>query len=245
MDDKIFTLISNENIANGVYKAVLSGDTSAITVPGQFVNLKLDGLYLRRPISVCDCEGERLTLIYKVVGEGTEQMSEMTGGERLDVLTGLGNGFSVSKCQGDDVLLVGGGVGVPPLYMLCKRLIEAGKRVTVVCGFASAADVFYEQEFAALGAKVYIATADGSYGTKGFVTDVIKGLSGYTYFYSCGPIPMFKAMETVVNSSGQYSFEERMGCGFGACMGCSCETKYGNKRICRDGPVLEREEVIW
>ena len=245
MDNKIFTLVSNENIANGIFKAVLKGDTAAITVPGQFVNLKLDGLYLRRPISVCDCEGDELTLIYKVVGEGTEKMSAMSAGEKLDLLTGLGNGFDVSKCVGDHALLVGGGVGVPPLYMLCKRLIEAGVRVTVVCGFASASDVFYEKEFADLGATVRIATADGSYGTKGFVTDVIKDIEGYSYFYSCGPIPMFKAMESVVTTSGQYSFEERMGCGFGACMGCSCETKYGNKRICRDGPVLEREEVVW
>ena len=245
MDDKIFTVAENENIAKDIYRAVLVGDTAAITVPGQFVNIKLDGLYLRRPISVCDCVGDKLTLIYKVVGEGTEIMKNTAVGAKWDVLTGLGNGFNVSKCRGDHALLVGGGVGVPPLYMLAKRLIEAGKQVTVVCGFASAADVFYEAEFKALGAEVYIATADGSYGTKGFVTDVIKNLSGYTYFYSCGPIPMFKAMENVVTTSGQYSFEERMGCGFGACMGCSCETKYGNKRICRDGPVLEREEVIW
>lgn len=182
MDNKIFTLVSNENIANGIFKAVLKGDTAAITVPGQFVNLKLDGLYLRRPISVCDCEGDELTLIYKVVGEGTEKMSAMSAGEKLDLLTGLGNGFDVSKCVGDHALLVGGGVGVPPLYMLCKRLIEAGVRVTVVCGFASASDVFYEKEFADLGATVRIATADGSYGTKGFVTDVIKDIEGYSYF---------------------------------------------------------------
>ena len=245
MDDKIFTVAENENIAKDIYRAVLVGDTAAITAPGQFVNIKLDGLYLRRPISVCDCVGDKLTLIYKVVGEGTEIMKNTAVGAKWDVLTGLGNGFNVSKCAGEHALLVGGGVGVPPLYMLAKRLIEAGKRVTVVCGFASSADVFYENEFKALGAEIYIATADGSYGTKGFVTDVIKNLSGYDYFYSCGPIPMFKAMESVVTTSGQYSFEERMGCGFGACMGCSCETKYGNKRICRDGPVLEREEVIW
>jgi len=245
MDDKIFTLVENENIAKDIYRAVLVGDTAAITAPGQFVNVKLDGLYLRRPISVCDCVGDKLTLIYKVVGEGTEVMKNTAAGAKWDLLTGLGNGFDVSKCRGESVLLVGGGVGVPPLYMLAKRLIEEGKRVTVVCGFASAEDVFYEAEFKALGAEVYIATADGSYGAKGFVTDVIKNLSGYDYFYSCGPIPMFKAMEKVVTTSGQYSFEERMGCGFGACMGCSCETKYGNKRICRDGPVLEREEVIW
>ena len=244
MDDKVFTLLENERIANGVYRAVLEGDTAAITRPGQFVNIRLEGLYLRRPISVNDCEGDKLTLIYKAVGEGTEKMSRMKAGERLDILTGLGNGYDVSK-SGDAPLLVGGGVGVPPLYMLAKQLIAMGKRVTVVCGFASKDDVFYEDEFRALGAEVYIATADGSYGVKGFVTDVIKGLDGYSYFYSCGPIPLFKAMDAIMETSGQYSFEERMGCGFGACMGCSCETKYGNKRICRDGPVMEREEIIW
>ena len=243
MKQSIFTIETNRPLTDNVYLMKLCGDVSEITAPGQFINIKLDGLYLRRPISVCDCDKDSVTIIYKVVGKGTEQMSNMASGE-LDILTGLGNGYDLSK-SGDRPLLVGGGVGVPPLYMLAKRLIEEGKRVTVVCGFASAEDVFYEAEFKALGAEVYIATADGSYGAKGFVTDVIKNLSGYDYFYSCGPIPMFKAMEKVVTTSGQYSFEERMGCGFGACMGCSCETKYGNKRICRDGPVLEREEVIW
>ena len=244
MDDKIFTLLENERIANGIYRARLKGDTAAITRPGQFVNVKLDGLYLRRPISVNDCEGDILTLIYKTVGEGTEKMSRTLPGAEWDILTGLGNGYDVTK-SGNAPLLVGGGVGVPPLYMLAKQLIAQGKRVTVVCGFASKDDVFYENEFKALGAETYIATADGSYGAKGFVTDIIKTLSGYSYFYSCGPIPMFRAMEEVVTTDGQYSFEERMGCGFGACMGCSCETKYGNKRICRDGPVMERGEIIW
>lgn len=244
MDNKIFTLTDNRKIATSVYRATLSGDTSAITRPGQFVNIKLDGLYLRRPISVCDRSENSLTLIYKVVGEGTDMMSRMAAGEKLDILTGLGNGYDTSK-SGNAPLLVGGGVGVPPLYMLCRELISEGKNVTVVCGFNTKDEVFYENEFKALGASVHIATADGSYGTKGFVTDVIKTLPEYSYFYSCGPMPMFRAMEKVVNTGGQYSFEERMGCGFGACMGCSCETLYGNKRICRDGPVLEREEIIW
>lgn len=244
MDDKIFTLTDNRKIATAVYRATLSGDTSAIVRPGQFVNIKLDGLYLRRPISVCDRKENTLTLIYKVVGEGTDMMSRMKAGERLDILTGLGNGYDTSK-SGAKPLLVGGGVGVPPLYMLCRELISEGKSVTVVCGFNTKDEVFYEDEFKALGASVHIATADGSYGTKGFVTDVIKDLPEYSYFYSCGPMPMFRAMEKVVKTGGQYSLEERMGCGFGACMGCSCETLYGNKRICRDGPVLEREEIIW
>lgn len=244
MDDKIFTLTDNRRIANSIYRATLKGDTSAITRPGQFVNIKLEGLYLRRPISVCDCRDGELTLIYKTVGEGTEKLSRMTAGATLDILTGLGNGYDTQK-SGEKPLLIGGGVGVPPLYMLCRILCEQGKKPIVVCGFNTRADVFYEDEFRTLGAEVHIATADGSYGTKGFVTDVIKTLSDYSYFYSCGPIPMFKAIDPVLNTSGQYSFEERMGCGFGACMGCSCKTLYGNKRICRDGPVLEKEEVIW
>ena len=222
---------------------VLSGDTSDIIRPGTFVNIKLEGKYLRRPISVCDAVEGELTIIYKTVGAGTEQMTAMDEGVKLDVLTGLGNGYDVSK-SGDRPLLIGGGVGVPPLYMLCKQLIAAGKAVTVVLGFNRASEVFYEQEFKALGAEVIIATADGSVGVKGFVTDAMKDID-YTYFYTCGPMPMFKAIEATVTTSGQYSFEERMGCGFGACMGCSCKTKYGNKRICRDGPVLEREEIIW
>ena len=243
MKQCVFRITSNEKIARDIFKMTLAGDTSAITAPGQFVNIKLDGFFLRRPISVCDCVGENLTLIYKTVGRGTEQMSRMAAGENLDLLTGLGNGYD-TKISGGSPLLVGGGVGVPPMYMLCKKLISEGKNVTVVLGFNSKDDVFYEDEFRALGADVHIATADGTYGTKGFVTDVIKDMQ-YTFFYTCGPEPMFRAMHKIMKTPGQYSFEERMGCGFGACMGCSCKTLTGNKRICKEGPVMESEEIIW
>ena len=243
MKQGIFKITSNEKIARDIFKMTLAGDTSAITAPGQFVNIKLDGFFLRRPISVCDCVGENLTLIYKTVGHGTEQMSRIAAGDELDLLTGLGNGYN-TKISGGSPLLVGGGVGVPPMYMLCKKLISEGKNVTVVLGFNSKGDVFYENEFRALGADVHIATADGTYGTKGFVTDVIKDMQ-YTFFYTCGPEPMFRAMHKIMKTPGQYSFEERMGCGFGACMGCSCKTLTGNKRICKEGPVMESEEIIW
>ena len=243
MKQSIFKITSNEKIARDIFKMTLAGDTSAITAPGQFVNIKLDGFFLRRPISVCDCVGENLTLIYKTVGHGTEQMSRMKNGDELDLLTGLGNGYN-TKISGGSPLLVGGGVGVPPMYMLCKKLISEGKNVTVVLGFNSKDDVFYENEFRALGADVHIATADGTYGIKGFVTDVIKDMQ-YTFFYTCGPEPMFRAMHKIMKTPGQYSFEERMGCGFGACMGCSCKTLTGNKRICKEGPVMESEEIIW
>ena len=243
MKQSIFKITSNEKIARDIFKMTLAGDTSAITAPGQFVNIKLDGFFLRRPISVCDCVGENLTLIYKTVGHGTEQMSRVAAGDELDLLTGLGNGYN-TKISGGSPLLVGGGVGVPPMYMLCRKLISEGKNVTVVLGFNSKDDVFYENEFRALGADVHIATADGTYGTKGFVTDVIKDMQ-YTFFYTCGPEPMFRAMHKIMKTPGQYSFEERMGCGFGACMGCSCKTLTGNKRICKEGPVMESEEIIW
>lgn len=243
MTQGFYKILSNIQLTGTVYKIVLEGDTSAITASGQFVNIKLDGKFLRRPISICDYDETTITLVYKVVGVGTEQMSEMTEGQVLDVLVGLGNGYSLDKC-GDKPLLIGGGVGVPPLYNLCKKLINAGKNVTVVLGFNTKEEIFLEDDFKALGAEVKVATADGSYGVKGFVTDAMKDID-YTYFFTCGPMPMFKAIEAVATTSGQYSFEERMGCGFGACMGCSCKTKYGNKRICKDGPVLEREEIIW
>jgi dihydroorotate dehydrogenase electron transfer subunit len=238
-----YTIKENIALTDLVYKMVIEGDTSALTAPGQFVNIQLEGKFLRRPISVCDYDDATITLLYKVVGEGTDQMSQMTVGESLDVLVGLGNGFNTEK-SGDTPVLIGGGVGVPPMYRLCKDLLAEGKQVKVILGFNTKDEIFYENEFKALGAEVYVATADGSYGTKGFVTDVLKNTQ-YSYFYTCGPMPMFKAIESVANTSGQYSFEERMGCGFGACMGCSCKTKYGNKRICREGPVLEREEIIW
>lgn len=243
MTQGIYEIVSNVKIARDVYKMVLNGDTSAITAPGQFVNIKLEGKFLRRPISICDYDSDTITLIYKVIGSGTEMMAEMSVGGKLDVLVGLGNGYDVSK-SGDHPLLIGGGVGVPPMYRLCKDIIAQGKSVTVVLGFNSDADVFYAEEFKLLGAKVIVATADGSLGVKGFVTDAMKDLE-YSYFYTCGPEVMFRAIENIAKTSGQYSFEERMGCGFGACMGCSCKTKYGNKRICKDGPVLEREEIIW
>ena len=220
----------------------LIGDTEGI-IPGQFVNIKLDGFYLRRPISVCDCEDGELTLIYKVVGVGTEAMSEMREGEALDILTGLGNGYDLSL-SGDSPLLVGGGVGVPPLYMLAKKLCAEGKNVSVVLGFNTKDEIFFEDEFRALGASVTVTTVDGSYGTRGFVTDAMKDID-YSYFYSCGPEPMLKAVYKASVTSGEMSFEERMGCGFGACMGCSCKTVTGNKHICKEGPVLKKEDIIW
>jgi len=243
MNQRVFTIEENSPIAKNTIKMVLSGDTSQIKAPGQFVNIKLEGFFLRRPISVCDVEGDRLTLIYKTVGKGTEAMAKLEKGEKLDLLTGLGNGYDTSK-SGAEPVLIGGGAGVPPMYNLAKKLIKEGKRVKVILGFNSSDEIFLEEEFKAIGADTYITTADGSAGIKGFVTDVFKDME-YTYFYTCGPENMFKAIEKTAKTSGQYSFEERMGCGFGACMGCSCETKYKSKRICKDGPVLEREEIIW
>lgn len=243
MKQGIFTVKENRKIAKNTYLMKLVGDTSDITASGQFVNIKLQGFFLRRPISVCDCEDGMLTIIYKAVGKGTAVMAEMQGGEQLDVLTGLGNGYDLSPC-GDKPLLLGGGAGVPPMYMLCKQLLAMGKKVSVILGFNSVDEVFFEREFKELGADVTVTTANGSVGIKGFVTDAMK-TADYTYFYTCGPEPMLKAIDKTAVTGGQLSFEERMGCGFGACMGCSCKTKYGNKRICKDGPVLKREEVIW
>ena len=243
MKDTYFKLIKNERIAANTFLSVLEGDTSDITAPGQFVNIKLDGFYLRRPISVCNVEGDQLTIIYKAVGAGTEKMSCTKEGENWLVLTGLGNGYDLSK-SGDKPLLVGGGAGVPPMYYLARKLVNEGKTPTVILGFGKADEVFFKDEFEALGLKVLVTTVDGSFGIKGFVTDALTDLD-YTYFYTCGPEPMLKALYDKTNTSGQFSFEERMGCGFGACMGCTCKTKYGNKRICRDGPVLEKEEIIW
>jgi len=239
----VYEIVENIPLTDAVYKMVLSGDTSAITAPGQFVNIKVHGFFLRRPISVCDYKDGRLTLVYKVVGGGTKALSLMKPGEKLDCLTGLGNGYSLDE-SGEKPLLIGGGVGIPPLYNLCKQLLAQGKQPTVILGFNTKTEIFLEDAFCELGVKTIVATADGSYGVKGFVTDAMTGID-YTYFYTCGPEPMFRAIEQVVATSGQYSFEERMGCGFGACMGCSCKTKYGNKRICKEGPVLKREEIIW
>ncbi len=236
-----YKILSNEKIAKDVYKMILEGDTQYITAPGQFINIKLNDKFLRRPISVCDCDDSTITIIYKVVGSGTEYMSTLEEGEILDILTGLGNGYDISKST--KPLLIGGGVGVPPLYMLAKKLIDAGQRPVVILGFNTKDEIFYEEEFKSIGCDVRVTTVDGSYGIKGFVTDAFP--DDYDYFYTCGPMPMFRAIEKVAVTSGQYSFEERMGCGFGACMGCSCKTKYGSKRICKDGPVLEREEIVW
>ena len=242
MKQSLFSIVSNTPLTDSVYKMVLSGDTSAITAPGQFVNIQLTGKFLRRPISVCDYDGETLTIVYKVVGKGTEQMASMTAGETLDILTGLGNGYDLAPA-GDRPVLLGGGVGVPPLYHLAKRLLALGKEVTMVLGFNTASEIFYEKEFQALGCKVFVTTVDGSYGKKGFVTDALP--ENYTYFYTCGPEPMLKAVYRTTNTSGQMSFEQRMGCGFGACMGCSCKTLTGNKRICKEGPVMRKEEILW
>ena len=234
--------MENSSLTKDVYKMILQGDTQYITAPGQFINIALDGKYLRRPISVCDYDDSTITILYKVIGEGTEQMKNMPVGTVLDVLTGLGNGYDISKST--KPVLIGGGVGVPPMYNLAKELIKKGQPVSVVLGFNTKTEIFYEDEFRALGCDTYVTTVDGSYGIKGFVTDALKDID-YDYFYTCGPLPMFKAVYNATETSGQFSFEERMGCGFGACMGCSCKTKYGNKRICKDGPVLVKEEIIW
>lgn len=237
MKEVLFEIISNEALTKDVFRIVLSGDTSAITKPGQFVNIKIEGFFLRRPLSVCDCEGDRLTLVYKVTGEGTEALSKMQSGS-LSILTGLGNGFDVSRA-GDKPLLIGGGLGLTPLYLLAKKL----NNPTVILGFNNRDEVVYEEEFKAIGAKVIVATADGSYGEKGFVTDAMKKLY-YSYFYTCGPEAMFDAINGVAMTEGEFSFEERMGCGFGACMGCTCQTKVGLKRICKDGPVMKSPMVL-
>ena len=243
MKDTLFTIKSNRLIAKNTYECVLVGDTSDITASGQFVNIKLDGLYLRRPISVCHCTDGLLTIVYKVVGKGTAQMQTMKAGEKLDILTGLGNGYDLTKC-GDKPLLIGGGVGVPPLYMLARQLRAAGKEVNVILGFNTKDEVFCEADFKALGCDVTVTTVDGSYGVKGFVTTALEAVD-YTYFYTCGPEPMLKAVYKATTTSGQMSFEERMGCGFGACMGCSCKTLTGYKRICKEGPVMKKEEILW
>lgn len=242
MKDTVFTITENSNIAKNVYRMTLAGDTSAIKNPGEFINIRLEGFYLRRPISVYDVSDSAVTIIYKVVGKGTQAMSRMAVGERLQVLTGLGNGYDLSL-SGERPLLIGGGVGVPPMYLLAKRLLSEGKRVSVILGFNTEDEVFGEEAFRALGCDVTVTTVDGSRGVKGFVTDALP--DSYTYFYTCGPEPMLKAVYKATATSGQFSFEERMGCGFGACMGCSCKTITGYKRICKDGPVLKKEEILW
>ncbi len=243
MKQSIFTIVSNEALTPTTYKMVLAGDSSAVTAPGQFINIKLDGFFLRRPISVCDYDEGSITIIYKVLGRGTEYMTTLPEREELDVLTGLGNGYDLSTA-GDAPVLLGGGVGVPPMYNLAKKLRALGKRVQVVLGFNNADEVFYEEEFKALGCEVTVTTVDGSYGSKGFVTTPLENMD-YSYFYTCGPEPMLKAVYKATKTAGQMSFEERMGCGFGACMGCSCKTLTGYKRICKDGPVMHKEEIAW
>ena len=243
MKQSIFTIVSNVALTDSVYKMVLEGDTSAITAPGQFVNIKLDGLFLRRRISVCDYDGQSLTIVYKAVGKGTEAMSAMVPGTKLDILTGLGNGYDLTL-SGETPVLLGGGVGVPPMYNLAKKLLAEGKKVSVILGFNTKSEIFYEEEFNALGCEVTVTTVDGSYGVKGFVTTALETMD-YSYFYTCGPEPMLKAVHKASKTSGQMSFEERMGCGFGACMGCSCKTLTGYKRICKEGPVMQKEEIVW
>ena len=244
MKQCLFEIVFNRRLAPNVFEMVLRGDCSAVAAPGQFVNLRLDGFYLRRPISVCNVDGEMLTLIYKVVGRGTEALSRMQPGGKLNALVGLGNGYSLDEC-GDKPMLIGGGAGVPPMFLLARRLLARGADVTVVLGFNAREEIFYEEEFRALGAKVVVATADGSYGVRGFVTDAMKQLPAPSAVCACGPEPMLKAVYNAADVPGQFSFESRMGCGFGACMGCTCKTKYGAKRICKDGPVLRREEIVW
>ena len=242
MKQSIFEILESTPLTSSVYKMVLRGDTSAITAPGQFVNIRLEGKFLRRPISVCDYDAETLTLVYKVVGSGTEQMAAMKAGETLDILTGLGNGYDLTPA-GDAPLLIGGGVGVPPLYHLAKCLLSQGKAVSVILGFNTKEEIFFEEEFKALGCTVTVTTVDGSYGVKGFVNNALP--ENYSYFYTCGPEPMLKAVYRSAATSGQMSFEERMGCGFGACMGCSCKTLTGYKRICKEGPIMRKEEILW
>ena len=246
MKDTVFTITENKKLTDTVFKMVLEGDTSQVTAPGQFVNVALPGRYLRRPISVCDCEDGRLILIYKVVGDGTADMAAMQPGTKLDVLTGLGNGYDLSK-TGKYTLLLGGGVGVPPMYLLAKKIIGDGRidrYVNVILGFNTKDEVFFEKEFRDLGCHVIVTTVDGSYGIKGYVTTPANNLNWQDY-YACGPLPMLKAVKKALGDKGQLSLEERMGCGFGACMGCSIKVKSGYKRVCKDGPVFKAEELLW
>ena len=237
MKQRLFEIKSNEQIAKNVYRMQLSGDTTGI-LPGQFVNIRVQGQFLRRPISVCNIADGILTIIYKVVGVGTEAMSHLSVGTQLDVLTVLGNGYDLSKA-GDEPLLVGGGVGVPPMYMLARQLRELGKNVRVILGFNTQDEVFYEEEFRALGCDVTVTTVDGSHGVKGFVTNALDGQQ--SYYYTCGPVPMIKALLQAAGTNGEVSMEERMGCGFGACMGCTIQTTQGPKRVCKEGPVFPAE----
>ena len=238
----MMTLTENRPLAEGIRRLTLTGEGLEEQRPGQFLNIRLNGLFLRRPISVCDWEPGQVTVIYRVVGRGTEQLAAMRPGETLDVLTGLGNGYDLAPA-GASPLLIGGGVGVPPLYLLARRLREQGREVTAVLGFRTAKEVFAAEDFRTLGCRVTVTTEDGSEGVRGFVTGALP--ENYSYFYTCGPEPMLRAVFRATKTSGQFSFEERMGCGFGACMGCTCRTVTGGKRICREGPVLRKEEILW
>ena len=243
MTKGIYTVLSNRALAKDTWEMVLGGDSSALTNPGQFINIAIEGLYLRRPISVCCYEEGSITIIYKVVGKGTKKMAAMTEGDELDVLVGLGNGFDVEQARGRKVAVIGGGVGVPPMYDTARRLKRMGADVTAILGFATKDVSFYIEKFEELGIPVMVTTDDGSLGTKGFVTDALKA-SGCEYFMACGPTPMLRALHRT-GIPGQLSFEERMGCGFGACMGCTCHTLVGTKRVCKDGPVFPTEEVTF
>lgn len=241
MREEIFKVTANDVLTDNVFRLCLEGCTEGIR-PGQFVNIAVDGSFLRRPVSVCDVSENELTLIIKTVGKGTGWLSNLLPGDYLDILTGLGNGYDVTS-SGDKPLLIGGGVGTPPLYLLAKRLIEEGKSVRVLLGFNCADEVFYEGEFEELGCEVTVTTVDGSYGEKGYPTMYLP--EDYSYYYTCGPLPLLKAVYDRASSDGEFSFEERMGCGFGACMGCTKKTKNGYKRVCKDGPVFRKEELIW
>lgn len=244
MKQSVYEITENLQLTENIFRMKLKGDVSAVTAPGQFIDIRLNDYYLRRPISVCDVENGEIIIVYKTVGHGTEVMSQLPVGEKLDILTGLGNGYDMNR-SGEHPLLIGGGVGVPPLYMLAKKLKEQHKEVSVILGFNTAKEVFYETEFKALGCDVKVTTVDGSYGNKGFVTNAFPLVENYTFTYACGPMPMLKAVYNTAVTDCQYSFEERMGCGFGACMGCSTKTKNGYKRVCKDGPVFDKEEILW
>ena len=245
MKKSLFTVEHTRQLTADTYEMVLSGDTSAITAPGQFVEIELPGKFLRRPISICNWTDEALMLLVKVVGEGTKDLVRSVPGTELDVLSGLGNGFDISKA-GEHPVLAGGGIGIAPLYGLAQRMLDAGMTPTVALGFRTAKDVYYLEEFAKLGCRLLVATEDGSAGTKGFVTDCIKAVPECDYVLTCGPLPMLKAVHSLPQlKDGQFSFEARMGCGFGACMGCTIPTKDGYKRVCKDGPILFKEEIVW
>ena len=244
MKQAIFEIRSNRPLAPGVFELVLAGDTTNFRAPGQFAALALEGFYLRRPLSVCDWDADTLTLVYRTVGQGTAALSAYPPGRKLDLLTGLGNGYALAK-SGDRPLLVGGGLGAPPLYALARRLLETGCHPAVVLGFNRAEEVILRPRFEALGLPVTVCTADGSLGVPGFVTAGMARAGAYSHVYACGPEPMLRAVWEASPVPGQYSFEARMGCGFGACMGCSRPTRSGSKRICREGPVLESEEILW